>query len=202
MPDLWVSDCSGDTVSSSPQDEEAKGRPAGTRQCPLGLCSPSPFLPGSGRPSNGSPPALPAHAAISQAGGCSLRAESPLPPLSPLNFSTPAACDELLTGGGRPDARPKTCSRTRSERGLVPRCKETGPHKLTKIKCLVVTDVPRSPFVPAQAHRQKFLEGRGTGRENLFPKRFPSPQAFPPKQKNPRRIPGTIKITCRARNLS
>ena len=30
----------------------------------------------------------------------------------------------------------------------------------------------------AQTHRQKFLEGRGAGRENLFPKRFPSPQAF------------------------
>ena len=29
-----------------------------------------------------------------------------------------------------------------------------------------------------QAQRQKFLEGRGAGRENLFPKRFPSPQAF------------------------
>ena len=29
-----------------------------------------------------------------------------------------------------------------------------------------------------QPHRQKFLEGRGAGRENLFPKRFPSPQAF------------------------
>ena len=28
-----------------------------------------------------------------------------------------------------------------------------------------------------QAQRQKFLEGRGAGRENLFPKRFPSPQA-------------------------
>ena len=39
--------------------------------------------------------------------------------------------------------------------------------------------------IPAQAHRQKFLEGWGTGRENLFPKRFPSPQAFPPKQKIP-----------------
>ena len=29
-----------------------------------------------------------------------------------------------------------------------------------------------------QPHRQKFLEGRGAGRENLFPKRFSSPQAF------------------------
>ena len=56
--------------------------------------------------------------------------------------------------------------------------------------------------IPAQTHRQKFLEGRGTGRENLFPKRFPSPQTFPPKQKNPRLVPGTIRITCRARNLS
>ena len=44
----------------------------------------------------------------------------------------------------------------------------------------------------AQAQRQKFLEGRGAGRENLFPKRFPSPQAFlssnlqaSPKQKIP-----------------
>lgn len=31
-----------------------------------------------------------------------------------------------------------------------------------------------------QAQRQKFLEGRGAGRENLFPKRFSSPQAFLP----------------------
>ena len=48
-----------------------------------------------------------------------------------------------------------------------------------------------------QPHRQKFLEGRGAGRENLFPKRFSSPQAFlssniqalpaVPKTKNPRR---------------
>ena len=29
----------------------------------------------------------------------------------------------------------------------------------------------------AQTQRQKFLEGRGPGRENLFSKRFPSPQA-------------------------
>ena len=29
-----------------------------------------------------------------------------------------------------------------------------------------------------QPHRQKFLEGRGAGRENLFPKRFSSPQTF------------------------
>ena len=54
------------------------------------------------------------------------------------------------------------------------------------------------PLILAQTQRQKFLEGRGAGRENLFPKRFPSPQAFPvftssgvclpsPKQKNPRR---------------
>ena len=28
-----------------------------------------------------------------------------------------------------------------------------------------------------QPHRQKFLEGRGAGRENLFSKRLPSPQA-------------------------
>ena len=52
-----------------------------------------------------------------------------------------------------------------------------------------------SIHVPPQ--RQKFLEGRGAGRENLFPKRFPSPQAFlsshlqalpaVPKTKNPRR---------------
>ena len=33
---------------------------------------------------------------------------------------------------------------------------------------------PTSP----QTHRQKFLEGRGAGRENLFPKRFSSPQTF------------------------
>lgn len=42
-----------------------------------------------------------------------------------------------------------------------------------------------TPFPPmhrpagkTQAQRQKFLEGRGAGRKNLFPKRFPSPQAF------------------------
>ena len=29
-----------------------------------------------------------------------------------------------------------------------------------------------------QSQEQKFLEGRGAGRENLFPKRFSSPQAF------------------------
>ena len=34
------------------------------------------------------------------------------------------------------------------------------------------------PAGKTQAQRQKFLEGRGAGRENLFPKRFPSPQAF------------------------
>ena len=47
-----------------------------------------------------------------------------------------------------------------------------------------------------QPHRQKFLEGRGAGRENLFPKRFPSPHAVlssnlqtpaVPKTKDPRR---------------
>ena len=36
------------------------------------------------------------------------------------------------------------------------------------------------PLILAQTQRQKFLEGRGAGRENLFPKRFPSPQAFLP----------------------
>ena len=36
----------------------------------------------------------------------------------------------------------------------------------------------RRLFQPHASHRQKFLEGRGAGRENLFPKRFPSPQAF------------------------
>ena len=40
-------------------------------------------------------------------------------------------------------------------------------------------------FHPCAGPRQKFLEGRGTGRENLFPKKFPFPQAFPPKQKIP-----------------
>ena len=34
------------------------------------------------------------------------------------------------------------------------------------------------PAGKTQTQRQKFLEGRGAGRENLFPKRFPSPQAF------------------------
>ena len=33
------------------------------------------------------------------------------------------------------------------------------------------------PAGKRQTHRQKFLEGRGAGRENLFPKRFSSPQA-------------------------
>ena len=36
----------------------------------------------------------------------------------------------------------------------------------------------RRPAGKRQAQRQKFLEGRGAGRENLFPKRFPSPQLF------------------------
>ena len=36
------------------------------------------------------------------------------------------------------------------------------------------------PAGKTQAQRQKFLEGRGAGRENLFPKRFSSPQAFLP----------------------
>ena len=36
------------------------------------------------------------------------------------------------------------------------------------------------PAGKRQAQEQKFLEGRGPGRENLFPKRFPSPQAFLP----------------------
>ena len=36
------------------------------------------------------------------------------------------------------------------------------------------------PAGKTQAQRQKFLEGRVAGRENLFPKRFPSPQAFLP----------------------
>ena len=52
--------------------------------------------------------------------------------------------------------------------------------------------------IPAQAHRQKFLEGWGTGRENLFPKRFPSPQAFPPKQK----IPGWYRGRSQVGHLS
>ena len=55
------------------------------------------------------------------------------------------------------------------------------------------------PAGKTQAQEQKFLERRGAGRENLFPKRFSSPQAFlpsnlqasaclpSPKQKNPRR---------------
>ena len=34
------------------------------------------------------------------------------------------------------------------------------------------------PAGKTQSQEQKFLEGRGAGRENLFPKRFPSPQAF------------------------
>ena len=34
------------------------------------------------------------------------------------------------------------------------------------------------PAGKRQTQRQKFLEGRGAGRENLFPKRFSSPQAF------------------------
>ena len=42
-----------------------------------------------------------------------------------------------------------------------------------------------------QAHRQKFLEGWGTGRENLFPKRFPSPQRFPSLQLF-RRLPAVL----------
>ena len=36
------------------------------------------------------------------------------------------------------------------------------------------------PAGKTQAQGQKFLERRGAGRENLFPKRFSSPQAFLP----------------------
>ena len=45
---------------------------------------------------------------------------------------------------------------------------------------MAVTPLSAGFPIVAQAHRQKFLEGWGTGRENLFPKRFPSPQRFPP----------------------
>ena len=51
-------------------------------------------------------------------------------------------------------------------------------------QALPATDGSRLFFtgssILAQTQRQKFLEGRGAGRENLFPKRFPSPQAFLP----------------------
>ena len=39
-------------------------------------------------------------------------------------------------------------------------------------------DLPQALPSLRQAHRQKFLEGWGAGRESLFPKRFPSPQSF------------------------
>ena len=77
-------------------------------------------------------------------------------------------------------------------------------NEATRLVSPIIWSFPRSQparqrrglSIPAQAHRQKFLEGRGTGRENLFPKRFPSPQAFPPKQK----IPGWYRGRSRARH--
>ena len=76
------------------------------------------------------------------------------------------------------------------------------PHRSSIVLAYGLTECRSSgltagPSLLAQSHRQKFLEGRGAGRENLFPKRFPSPQAFlsshlqalpaVPKTKNPRR---------------
>ena len=63
----------------------------------------------------------------------------------------------------------------------------------------------------AQSQKQKFLEGRGPGRENLFPKRFSSPQAFLPSNlqapachSQNKKIPGgagTIRTTRKAGGL-
>ena len=57
------------------------------------------------------------------------------------------------------------------------------PHRSSIVLAYGLTECRSSgltagPSLLAQSHRQKFLEGRGAGRENLFPKRFPSPQAF------------------------
>ena len=67
------------------------------------------------------------------------------------------------------------------------------------------------PAGKTQAQRQKFLEGRGAGRENLFPKRFPSPQAglssnlqAPVCRPQNKKIPGgagTIRTTRKAGGL-
>ena len=56
------------------------------------------------------------------------------------------------------------------------------PHRSSIVLAYGLTECRSSgltagPSLLAQSHRQKFLEGRGAGRENLFPKRFPSPQA-------------------------
>ena len=71
------------------------------------------------------------------------------------------------------------------------------PHRSSIVLAYGLTECRSSgltagPPILAQTQRQKFLEGRGAGRENLFPKRFPSPQAFlssnlqaSPKQKIP-----------------
>ena len=208
MPDLWGSDCSSDTVSSSPQDEEAKGRPAGTRQCPLGLCSPSPFLPGSGRPSNGSPclfctrSHLPGWRVLPPGMNHLCRtSRKSLPPLNPLSFSTPAACD-VLPNRRRPSRRtPSIRIRIRSDRGLVPRCKGTGHHNLIKIKWLskLVYRV-----VPLSLHRltgKSFWKGGARGGRTFFQKGCPPRKFFHQNKKSPA-VPGTIKNTCRARNLS
>ena len=59
------------------------------------------------------------------------------------------------------------------------------PHRSSIVLAYGLTECRSSgltagPSLLAQSHRQKFLEGRGAGRENLFPKRFPSPQAVLP----------------------
>ena len=56
------------------------------------------------------------------------------------------------------------------------------PHRSSIVLAYGLTECRSSgltagPSLLAQSHRQKFLEGRDAGRENLFPKRFPSPQA-------------------------
>ena len=209
MPDLWVSDCSSDTVSSSPQDEEAKGRPAGTRQCPLGLCSPSPFLPGSGRPSNGSPclfctrSHLPGWRVLPPGMNHLCRtSRKSLPPLNPLSFSTPAACD-VLPNRRRPSRRtPSIRIRMRSDRGLVPRCKGTGHHKLTKIKCLSKLVYRVAPLYPCAGPPVKVFGRVGHGEGEPFSKKVSLSANFSTKTKKSPAVPGTIRITCRARNLS
>ena len=56
------------------------------------------------------------------------------------------------------------------------------PYNIFNLSIFIAKATPfpsmHRPAGKRQTQRQKFLEGRGAGRENLFPKRFPSPQAF------------------------
>ena len=56
------------------------------------------------------------------------------------------------------------------------------PYNIFNLSIFIAKATPfpsmHRPAGKTQSQEQKFLEGRGAGRENLFPKRFPSPQAF------------------------